>query len=328
MNRYELLSNFEQKYLLYKNHNFYKPKHREFLYDCIVQNIYNTELVLCINWIKPVSRFIADQIENIYFIKDRILKKWLYLEYRKLKKIENDLNWNNKINYILYIWKYKEQLKKAIEFDYLNNLDLGDPLWYPKCCSNKWWSKNMEFELSEVNNNTNYFFEKYLEVDYLPLLNNPFFNFTAQSLSFYYPCHLNCINSLEKHEKFAEIIKNDNPVFFNNMKLYFSLPILFLFPEKNNVLTFNLHFDEIFRVYFIWIEKWGFICYKDFFILSYAFLDQTIDENYKIECFKLLDILILWNKINISGENIIIQGKNNNMYKYKIKNMAKIIKFE
>jgi hypothetical protein len=47
-NREKLLSTFEEKYYYEKKHNFYKPKHREFLYDCIVNDIYNTELILCI----------------------------------------------------------------------------------------------------------------------------------------------------------------------------------------------------------------------------------------------------------------------------------------
>jgi hypothetical protein len=44
-----LLYLFEKKYFDEKKHHFYKPKHREFLYDSIVNNIYNTDLILCIN---------------------------------------------------------------------------------------------------------------------------------------------------------------------------------------------------------------------------------------------------------------------------------------
>jgi hypothetical protein len=106
-------------------------------------------------------------------------------------------------------------------------------------------------DLKKYKNNTNKYFLDYISLENLPLLNNPFFNFTANSLSFFYPCKLDCSKSLNKHIKYAELIKNDNPSFYTNLLSYFSLPLLFLFPEKNNVLTFILHFDEIFRIYFI-----------------------------------------------------------------------------
>jgi hypothetical protein len=70
-------------------------------------------------------------------------------------------------------------------------------------------------------------------------------------LSFFYPCSIDCENALELHKRQFEIIKNDNETFYKNINSYFSLPILFLFPEKNDILTTTLHFDEVFRIYFV-----------------------------------------------------------------------------
>lgn len=325
-NREKLLSSFEEKYNKEKKHPFYKPKHREFLYDCIKYWIYNTELVLCINWLKPVSRFVADKIEHIDFLKRYLKKMWLELESRELKKMENDINVNNRINHIIYIWKDIELLKNAIDYDFNYTWDIWGLLWYPECCSTKWTFKQNKKDLRKYKNDTNKYFKDYLSLDNLPLLNNPFFNFTANSLSFYYPCKLDCEESLIIHQKYAEVIEKDNPDFYRSIISYFSLPILFLFPEKNNVLTFPFHFDEVFRIYFIWVQKWDIIYYKDFFILSYAFLDQTIDEEYKIESFKLLEKLLYWNMCYIKDNYIVIEGIN---YKetYEIKEYAKIVKF-
>jgi hypothetical protein len=320
-----LLSIFETNYFKVKKHHFYKPKHREFLYDSIVNNIYNTELVLCIAWIKPVSRFVADKIEHIEFLRNYLKEKWLFLEYRELKSIEDEVNLNNKINFIIYIWKEKVNVKKAIEYDETWSWDIWELLGYPKCCSEKWKYENVKKDLEFYKNNTNEYFKNYLNSSKYPTFNNPFFNFTSNSLSFFYPCSIDCENALELHKRQSNIIKNDNETFYKNTKSYFSLPILFLFPEKNDILTTTLHFDEVFRIYFVWFKKWDIIFYKDFFILSYAFLDQK-NNDYKIDAFELLEKLILWNKIHIEKENIIIKWLN---YKntHKIKNFAKIINF-
>jgi hypothetical protein len=124
-------------------------------------------------------------------------------------------------------------------------------LGYPKCCSEKWKISNIKKDLEFYLYSTNNFFENYINSKDYPLLNNPFLNFTSNSLSFFYPCSLDCKNALELHNKHAEIIKNDNEAFYKSLKSYFSLPILFLFPEKNNILTTTLHFDEVFRIYFV-----------------------------------------------------------------------------
>lgn len=323
----KILSTFEEKYYKHKNHYFYKPKHREFLYDCIKDWIYNTEFVLTINWIKPVSRFVADKKEHILFLKTYLKNIWLEIEFRELDKMENDINLNNKINYILYIWKDINLLKSAIDYDFNYTWNIWDLLWYPKCCSKKWMLKTNERDLKKHKNNTNNFFYNYLSSKSLPLINNPFFNFTSNSLSFFYPCKLGCKDAIIRHQEYAEVIKKDNPSFYNNMLAYFSLPILFLFPEKEDTLTFPLHFDEVFRVYFIWYKKWEVIHYKDFFILSYAFLDQKNDENYKIENFKLLEKLIYWNKCYIKENYIVIEWKDYSEL-YEIKKMAKIVSFK
>lgn len=317
----KILDEFERNYFMQKGYYFYKPKHREFLYDCIVNNIYNTELILTFNWIKPVSRFIADKKEHINYLQKWCKEKWLFLWFRELKKIEIDVNINPNINYIIYIWKNKDDVNKALNYDDTHNWNIWELLWYPKCCSEKWISSNI------LKWNNNKIFEEYIECKNKFLLNNPFFNFTSNSLTFFYPCSLDCQKALDIHKKYAEIIKDDNLDFYNNLKSYFSLPILFLFPEKNNVLTDVLHYDEIFRIFFVWIIKDGIILYKDFFILSYAFLDQNIDEDYKKDSYKLLEKLIYGNKVYIKQNFIIIKWNNNYEEKFEIKNKVKIINF-
>lgn len=326
MNRDLLLSDFESKYFLHKWHNFYKPKHREFLYESITQNIYNSELILTINWEKPVSRFIAEKSEHIIFINNWISDKWLYMEYRKLKRLENEENINNKINYIIYLWKNKENLRKIIDYDLSNYGNIWDLLWYPSCCSYKWENKNINKEKKIYDWNTTNLFLDYINSNSYPLLNNPFFNFTSNSLSFFYPCSLDCKVSLEKHLKYSQIIKSDNIDFYNKLLTYYKLPIMFLIPESKNILTTSLHFDEVFRIYFIWIRKGDTIFYKDFFILSFSFLDQTIDDDYKIESFNLLEKLIYWNKVYLNWDQVCIEWDN---YKenFESRNTVKIINF-
>lgn len=317
-----MLIEFERKYFEAKRHKFYKPQSREFLYDCIINNIYNTELVLCIDWIKPVSKFIIEKFEHIDFIKTWLKEKWIYLEYRKLKQFEESVNINDRINYIIYTWRDETIVKDTLKWDIDNSAIIWELLWYPHCCSEKW---DYNWVIWKEKNFLD-FFNNYISWDNLPLLNNPFFNFVSTSLAFYYPCRLECEESLKMHEKFAEVIRRDNPDFMKKIETFFALPILFILPTNPSTLSFNLHFDEIFRVFFIWIKKWDTIFYKDFFIVSYSFLDQSSDENYKNECVKVLELLIDWDRAKIINDELHI-WKGDLFKKCTINYPAKIIQF-
>jgi len=317
------LAKFEKKYFEIKWYKFYKPQSREFIYDCIKYDIYNTELVLCIDWIKPVSKFIVDKYEHLDFIKKWLETKWVYMEYRELKKHEADININDKINYIVYTWKDINIVKNTLQWDLDNSAEIWELLWYPKCCSEKW---DYDWVIWKQKNYID-FFKKYISWKNLPLLNNPFFNFISTSLSFYYPCKLDCKKSLDKHTKFANIIKKDNPDFFKKIETFFSLPILFIFPNNSSTLTFNLHFDEIFRIFFVWVIKWDTVYYRNFFIVSYSFLDQEIEEDYKIDCIKILELLIDGDNFRINDNEIFI-WKGDKIKKYKMNHSMQIVKFD
>jgi len=78
------------------------------LYDCLKKNIYNTELVLTLNGAKPVSRFIADTQEHVDFLQNWAKEKHLSFSYRALNTIEERINLNSHINFVIYLGKSQE----------------------------------------------------------------------------------------------------------------------------------------------------------------------------------------------------------------------------
>ena len=302
MSYYQIFESFKKKYKEIKKKDFFTPLSREFVYDCIKNNVYNTELVCTLKWVKNVSRFIADKKEHLIFLERWCKKNNLEIYYRLLTSEEKKNNMNNKINYIVYICKDLKWKNIIIEYEQgKRDYTMWEILWYPKCCSDFWQDNNLQYKIT-----FDFVFNKYL--DWWKLLNNPFFNFTAYSFTFFFPCKLSCTNALKKYTMYASVIEKDNKDFYNYVTYLFWLPI-FIYVPNTNVLTTNLHFDEIFRVHFVWkLFKNKLLVYKDFFIVSYSFLDQKRDERYTLECLDILDKLLYGDNI-IKKDNLFIIRK-------------------
>ena len=139
---FELYHKFTHAYSLARGKGVYRLLSREFLYDCLKKNIYNTELVLTLAGVKPVSRFIADTQEHVDFLENWAKEKGLSFAYRALNTLEERINLNSHINFVIYLGKSDEligQVKRADAGETLEGgAQLGDILGYPDCCTQAW----------------------------------------------------------------------------------------------------------------------------------------------------------------------------------------------
>lgn len=171
---------------------------------------------------------------------------------------------------------------------------VGTLLGYPDCCNLAW---SRAGSIPKESDRVAFFFDRYL-LDAVPE-NNPFLNFTHRSLSFFYPCSLDCGHAAEVHRRQERAIGEDAPEFLSEIRKYRSYPTLFLGPKSSSTLSLNLHFDEIFRIHFIGKRISPEITvYADFFLSSLSFLDQPGEPSYSEAGILFLTALL-------SGDNVV-----------------------
>lgn len=265
---------------------------REFVYECLTEGIYNTELTLCAKGVKPVSRFIVEKEFHGAYLKDWAEKNSLEFDMRPLSANEERANLNARIKYVGYFSATPGLVAEAMEIDALAGSDfeyrIGELLGYPDCCNHAW---SRAGTIPKETDRISFFFDEFLK-DARPE-NNPFFNFTQRSLSFFYPCKLSCAEAERVHFSQAEAIREDAPEFYAEIVRLRSLPTLFVGPKRSSTLSLNLHFDEIFRVHFVGKRlSPDTVAYADFFLTSLSFLDQSNEPEYAEGCVALLRALL------------------------------------
>lgn len=265
---------------------------REFVYECLTEGIYNTELVLCRKGVKPVSRFIVEKESHGGYLQDWAKKHSLEFAMRPLSPNEEKANLNPRIRYVGYFSATPGLVAEAMEIDARAGSDfeyrIGELLGYPDCCNHAW---SRAGRIPKEADRVSFFFDEYLK-DARPE-NNPFFNFTQRSLSFFYPCLLSCAEAERVHLLQAEAIKEDAPEFYAEIVRLRSMPVLLVGPKRFSTLSLNLHFDEIFRVHFVGRRlSPDTVAYADFFLTSLSFLDQSNEPEYADSCVALLRALL------------------------------------
>lgn len=222
----QAFESFKRKYALAKGRPFDTGVSREFVYECLTESIYNTELVLCEKGVKPVSRFIVESPSHADFLRDWAVKRGMAFSMRPLSSNENAANLNPRIRFVGYFSKRPELVDEAMLVDARAGKDfeyrIGRLLGYPDCC-NLAWSRSGN--IPKEADRTHFFFDSYI-VGALPE-NNPFFNFTFRSLSFFYPCSLSCPAASETHRIQAAAIAEDAPEFYGELVRLHSFPIAF-----------------------------------------------------------------------------------------------------
>ena len=101
----EAFSRFKEAYFLVKGKHFDSGTSREFVYECLTEGIYNTELVLCKKGVKPVSRFIVESEKHGDFLRNWASNEGMEFEMRPLSEGENRANLNPRIRFVGYFSK-------------------------------------------------------------------------------------------------------------------------------------------------------------------------------------------------------------------------------
>lgn len=283
---------FKNEYSQRKSKPFDVGISREFVYECLTDGIYNTELVLCAKGIKPVSRFIVEKESHGAYLKDWAEKNSLEFDMRPLSANEERANLNPRIRFVGYFSATPGLVAEAMGIDARAGSDfeyrIGELLGYPECCNHAW---SRAGSIPKETDRISFFFDDFLK-NARPE-NNPFFNFTQRSLSFFYPCRLSCAEAERVHLLQAGAIREDAPEFYAEIERLRSLPTLFVGPKSSSTLSLNLHFDEIFRVHFVGRRlSPDTVAYADFFLTSLSFLDQSNEPEYAGGCVALLRALL------------------------------------
>lgn len=315
MNPLDGFESFKREYFRKKGKNLDTGTSREFVYECLTEGIYNTELVLCREGVKPVSRFIVEKEVHGQYLRDWALKSGMEFDFRPLSPNENRANLNPRIRYVGYFSKTPGLVAEAMDADANAKDDfeyrIGKLLGYPECC-NFAWSRagNIPREKDRIG----FFFDRYV-ADPEPE-NVPFLNFTQRSLSFFYPCSLSCGNALEVHRRQAEAIRKDAPEFHGEILRFRSYPTVFFGPKKSETLSLNLHFDEMFRIHFVGKRiSEDTVAYADFFLSSLSFLDQTTEPEYARNCIRLLQSVLEGDNLVIDDESFVVRSGKRTIYK-------------
>lgn len=217
---------FQAEYSARKFRAFEIGTSREFVYECLTDGIYNTELVLCAKGVKPVSRFIVEKEIHGAYLRDWAKRNSMEFDMRPLSANEERANLNPRIRYVGYFSATPGLVEEAMEIDARAGADfeyrIGELLGYPQCCNHAW---SRAGDIPKETDRIAFFFDHYLK-DARPE-NNPFFNFTQKSLSFFYPCRLSCAEAERVHLLQAQAIREDAPEFYAEIVRLRSLPTLF-----------------------------------------------------------------------------------------------------